>query len=165
MKTKKTTIVSASLKILLVLPVIAAVIFAFSSCNQNKNSKATFNEIAPPPPPPPPAAPLSDSVYTVVDELAQFQDGDQGLMKYIAENTVYPDEAKKKNITGKVIVKFVVEKDGSVSRVEIIKGVNSLLDAEAVRVVNSLPKFEKPAKQGGIPVSVQYMLPITFSLK
>lgn len=119
-------------------------------------------EIAPPPPPPPPSA---DEVFTEVDKMPVFKDGDVGLLKFIAENTRYPEEAKKNKITGKVIVRFVVEKDCSVSQVGILAGVDPLLDNEAVRVVNSLPKFDTPAIKAGNPVRVNYMIPITFTLK
>ena len=120
----------------------------------------------PPPPPPPPVINSStDKVFTEVDELPQFKGGDANLLKFIAENTTYPSEAKLNNITGKVIVKLVVEKDGSVSNVEVLHSANPLLDAEAVRVVFSLPKFETPGKKAGETVRVSYMIPITFSLK
>jgi TonB family protein len=119
----------------------------------------------PPPPPPPPAAVSTDQVLTVVDEMPQFKGGDAALLKYIAENTTYPVEAKKKNITGKVIVKLVVEKDCSVSNIEIAQSVNTLLDNEAIKVVSTLPNFEKPGKMAGKAVRVQYMIPITFALK
>ena len=169
MKTKNHSRSLAKLKLLIVMPVIATVIITFSSCDKNKTAAGTITEIAPPLPPPPPppvtAASEPDKVYTVVDELAQFPNGDKGLLDYITNNTVYPDEAKKNNIMGKVIVKFVIGKDCSVSHVEVEQGVDPFLDAEAVRVVSSLPKFNKPAKQGGVAVSVQYMLPISFALQ
>jgi TonB family protein len=123
--------------------------------------------LLPPPPPPPPPANYSstDKAFTEVDELPVFKGGDANLLNYIAENTIYPSEAKKNNITGKVIVRLVVEKNCSVSNVEVLQGVNPLLDAEAVRVVSSLPKFETPGKKAGEIVRVNYMIPITFSLK
>jgi protein TonB len=107
----------------------------------------------------------ADSVYKEVDEMPVFPEGDNGLLKFIAENTRYPEDAKKNGVTGKVIVKFVIGKDCSVSNVAIVKGVDPSLDSEAVRVVSSLPKFEKPAKKNGETVSVQFMVPITFALK
>jgi len=109
--------------------------------------------------------PGGDGVYLEVDEMPEFKGGNAALLKYIAENTKYPDEARKNNITGKVLVKFVVEKDGSVSNVGVEQGVDYLLDSEAYRVVSSLPKFEKPAIKNGKEVAVQLMLPISFALK
>jgi TonB family protein len=123
-----------------------------------KKSEIAQSEIISPPP-------LVDEVYTDVDKMPLFKDGEMGLLRYIAENTTYPEAAKKNNITGKVLVKFVVEKDCSVSQVGILEGVNPLIDDEAVRVVKSLPKFETPAIKDGIPVRVKYILPITFALK
>jgi TonB family protein len=116
-------------------------------------------------PPLPQEASSTDKIFMEVDEMPEFKGGDANLLKFIAENTTYPEEAKKNKITGKVIVGLVVEKDCSVSNVVVLKGVDPLLDAEAVRVVSALPKFEKPGKQGGEKVRVNYMIPITFTLK
>lgn len=123
---------------------------------------------SPPPPPPPPPPATSDKEgegYTIVDQMPQFPGGDQGMMQFIADHTQYPKEAKDHNITGKVITRFLVEKDGTVSNVSVLKGVNPLLDAEAVRVVGSLPAFEKPGIKDGKPVPVWYTIPITYTLK
>jgi protein TonB len=135
-------------KLLMLLPVIAFLAFGFASCGKNVNN---------------PSDP--GTVFTEVDELPVFTGGDKEILKFIATNTKYPEEAKKNNITGRVVVKFIVEKDGSVSGVEVLNSVDPLLDAEAVRVVGTLPKFEKPAKKDGKIVRVNYMLPITFALQ
>lgn len=102
--------------------------------------------------------------FVVVEEMPMFPGGDIELLKYIADNTNYPDIAKENNIQGRVIVRFCVTSKGGVNQVSILKGVDPELDAEAIRVVNTLPKF-KPGKQGGKPVPVWYMVPITFTLK
>ncbi len=102
--------------------------------------------------------------FVVVEEMPMFPGGDTELLKYIAEHTNYPDIAKENNIQGRVIVRFCVTSKGGVSQVSILKGVDPELDAEAIRVVNTLPPF-KPGKQGGKPVPVWYMVPITFTLK
>jgi TonB family protein len=112
-----------------------------------------------------PAPTKTDIPFVQVDEMPIFKGGDEGILKYITDNTVYPEEAKKNNITGKVIIRFIVEKDCSVSDATIIKSVDPLLDAEALKVISSLPKFEKPAKNAGEAVRVYYMVPITFALK
>jgi TonB family protein len=130
-----------------------------------KSSEALSLPPSLPPPPPPPPTPGNEDVFTQVEEMPVFKDGDAGLLKFICDSTKYPKEAKTNNISGKVIVKFIVEKDGSVSNAEILRGVNPSLDEESVRVVSSLPKFEKPGKQGGKAVRVNYMIPITFTLK
>jgi TonB family protein len=106
-----------------------------------------------------------DTVFVEADELPVFPEGDMAILKFIAANTKYPEDAKRKGITGKVIVKFIVEKDCSVSDVTVLLSVDPQLDAEAIRVVKLLPKFEKSAKINGKPVAVWYMVPITFSLK
>jgi protein TonB len=102
--------------------------------------------------------------FVVVEEMPMYPGGDAELLKYIAEHTQYPEIAKENNIQGRVIVRFCVTSKGGVSQVSILKGVDPELDAEAIRVVNTLPAF-KPGKQGGKPVPVWYMVPITFTLK
>jgi len=102
--------------------------------------------------------------FVVVEEMPMFPGGDAELLAFIGENTQYPEVAKENNIQGRVIVRFCVTSTGGVSQVSILKGVDPELDTEAIRVVNSLPKFI-PGKQGGQPVPVWYMVPITFTLK
>jgi periplasmic protein TonB len=96
--------------------------------------------------------------------MPMFPGGDAALLNYVAVNTKYPETAKKQNIQGKVIIRFCVNPDGGVSLASVLKGVSPDLDAEALRVVNSLPSF-KPGRQAGKPVPVWYMVPISFSLK
>jgi protein TonB len=102
--------------------------------------------------------------FVVVEEMPAFPGGDIELLKYIAEHTSYPEVAKENNIQGRVIIRFCVTSKGGVSQVSVLKGVDPELDKEAIRVVNTLPPF-KPGKQGGKPVPVWYMVPITFTLK
>lgn len=102
--------------------------------------------------------------FVVVEEMPMFPGGDVELLKYISEHTQYPEVAKENNIQGRVIVRFCVTSKGGVSQVSVLKGVDPELDKEAIRVVNTLPTF-KPGKQGGKPVPVWYMVPITFTLK
>jgi protein TonB len=96
--------------------------------------------------------------------MPMFKGGDGELLKYLAANTIYPENAKKNNIQGRIIVRFSVSATGTVNRVSILKGIDPDLDAEAIRVVNTLPAFI-PGKQGGKAVPVWYMVPITFTLK
>jgi len=156
MMTKKNRGKPASLRLLMILPVIAALLYLVPSCSQNP---------PPPPPPPPVAETKSDTPYEVVDEMAVFKGGDAGIMEYIKANTRYPESAKVNGIQGKVTVRFAVGKDGSIDKVSILKGVDPDLDKEAIRVVASLPAFEKPAIKDGREVAVWYALPITFALK
>ena len=107
--------------------------------------------------------PDNDSVYQIVEEMPQFPGGEQAMMKYIAENVKYPEDAKEKNQSGRVFLSFVVEKDGRVDDVKVLKSVCESVDNEAVRVVKAMPNW-KPGKQKGKPVRVSYCLPITFKL-
>ena len=104
-----------------------------------------------------------EEFFMVVENMPEFPGGDAGLMKYIQKNVKYPPIAKEYNITGKVFVSFIVDKSGSVSDVKIARGVDKSLDAEALRVVKSLPKY-KPGKQKGKPVRVMITIPINFTL-
>ena len=99
----------------------------------------------------------------VVEEMPKFPGGDEGLMKFIQENVKYPEKALKTGSQGRVIVKFIVEKDGSISGAEVIKKVNEHLDAEALRVINAMPKWT-PGKQKGKVVRAKFVLPVTFRL-
>ena len=104
-----------------------------------------------------------DEFFMVEKKMPEFPGGDAGLMKYIQNNVKYPPIAKEYNITGKVYVSFIVDKSGSVTDVKIVRGVDKSLDAEAVRVVKSLPKY-KPGKQRGKAVRVMFTIPINFTL-
>jgi len=111
-----------------------------------------------------PEIPAEPEVRIFVQEMPEYPGGQQALLDYIAKNIKYPEEAIINNIQGRVTLKFVVNADGSVNRIEILKGVDPLLDQEAVRVVGTLPKF-KPGKQNGIPVPVWFMVPVNFQLR
>jgi len=104
-----------------------------------------------------------EEFFMVVENMPEFPGGDLGLMKYIQNNVKYPPIAKEYNITGKVYVSFIVDKSGSVTNVKIVRGVDKNLDAEAMRVVKSLPKY-KPGKQRGKSVRVMFTIPINFTL-
>lgn len=104
-----------------------------------------------------------DSIYMVPEVLPEFPGGGTALFNYIGGHLVYPKEAFDKGIQGRVICTFVIEKDGAVSNVVIFKSVDPLLDAEAVRVISSLPHFF-PGKIGGKPVRVRFSIPVKFSL-
>jgi protein TonB len=112
---------------------------------------------------------VTDEVFIIAEDMPLFKGCSDDectqleIFKHIAKNTKYPAIAKENNITGKVYVQFVVDKSGAVSNVNVIRGVDKYLDAEALRVVKSLPKFT-PGRQRGKPVKVQYNVPITFRL-
>jgi len=105
-----------------------------------------------------------EAPFVVVEQMPMYPGGDSELLKYIEEHTQYPAEAKANDKQGRVIVRFIVNSEGKVEDVTVLKGIDPLLDAEAVRVVNTLPNFI-PGRQGGKAVSVYYMVPITFTLK
>ena len=104
-----------------------------------------------------------EEVFQVVEKDPEFENGMEGLYQYLATHLQYPDEAKEKKIEGRVYVRFIVEKDGTVTNVEVIHSPDPMLGAEAVRVVEAMPKW-KPGRQRGKKVRVQYNLPINFKL-
>ncbi len=110
-----------------------------------------------------PAEPDNDSIYQVVDEMPKFPGGEQAMMDFVAKNVKYPQEARDKEISGRVYVSFVVEKDGSVSNVKVVRGIGGGCDEEAARVIKGMPKW-KSGMQKGKPVRVNYMMPIFFKL-
>ena len=105
-----------------------------------------------------------EPIFQVVEEMPEFPGGLAEAMKFLAKNINYPVAAQQAKIEGRVIVQFVVEKDGSVSDVKVMRGVNSELDAEAIRVVSMMPKWI-PGKQRGKAVAVKYTMPIMFRLQ
>ena len=105
-----------------------------------------------------------NGVHQICEELPEFQGGMAECMKWLGKNINYPTEAKEKGTQGRVIIQFVVEKDGSITEAKVARGVDPLLDAEALRVINSSPKW-KPGKQGGQPVRVKYTIPVAFKLQ
>lgn len=105
----------------------------------------------------------NDMVFDVVEVMPQFPGGQIAMLKYIMENIKYPKQAMKEGIQGRVTVRFIVEKDGSISDVKPILSVHPLLNKEAVRVVESMPKWS-PGKQNGKPVRVRFNIPVMFKL-
>ena len=132
----------------LVIPIIFLIITLFSLDVSGQKAKTK----------------MTDGAYQKVDVMPLFPGGDEALLKYIGDSTHYPKEAKLKAIQGKVITRFMVKADGTVSKVSILKGVDPLLDDEAKRVVATLPKFS-PGKLNGKNVPVWYVVPITFTLR
>lgn len=104
-----------------------------------------------------------NEIFVVVEDQPEFPGGSAAMMHFIAENIRYPKEAHEKGIQGRVITKFIVRKDGNIDSVQIVRGVDPLLDAEAIRVLESMPTW-KPGKQRGQPVNVMFTLPVVFRL-
>ena len=103
-------------------------------------------------------------IFQVVEEMPSFPGGDAECMRFLNKNIKYPTIAQENGIQGRVILQFVVNKDGSIVDVVVARSVDPYLDKEAVRVVNMMPKW-KPGKQRGKPVRVKFTLPVTFRLQ
>ena len=103
-------------------------------------------------------------MFDVVEEQPSFPGGQGALMAWLRDNIKYPVVAAENGIQGKVIVQFVVGKNGSISNVKVLRSVDPSLDREAVRVVSSMPNWT-PGKQNGTSVNVRYTLPVTFKLQ
>lgn len=108
--------------------------------------------------------PDANGVYKEVEVMPEFPGGLNAMQTYIMHEIKYPEQAKKDTITGKVLVQFVVDEHGKVTDSKVLRGANSLLDAEAIRVVAGMPDWT-PGKQKGKAVKVYFTLPITFALK
>ena len=143
--------------------------------NDREVSKPSFVSVDQDKPLPPPNIPLGtknvqvdeevdQAIFEVVEEQPEFPGGMEALLKYLAKNINYPESAVDNGIQGKVMVRFVVERDGSVSAVETYKSVDPALDKEAVRVVKTLPKW-KPGRQQGKAVRTRYIVPVVFRLQ
>lgn len=105
----------------------------------------------------------SEEIYSAVQQSAEPEGGMKQLLTFLHDNITYPEEAVKAGIEGRVIVRFVIEKDGSVGQAQVIKGVDSALDVEAIRVVSTMPKWS-PAEVDGKPVASYFVIPVSFQL-
>lgn len=158
-------------KYLMFLPV-AALLLLFSNCGNKAKTEAEVNDttsvtqVAQEE-----ATPVAEeqktpkeAVFEVVEEMPEFPGGMSAALKYLSQNTKYPAESISAKEQGKVVVQFIVTKEGKVINPVVVRGVAPLLDKEAIRVVTEMPDW-KPGKQRGIPVNVKYTLPVTFRLQ
>jgi TonB family protein len=171
---------AARLKPLMALPLVLLMVVAFSFTG---GFDAMAQDTPPPPPaendqipPPPPKTAKNDKavqkaasgkeemVYKEVAQQPEFKGGQAALVQYMIENVKYPEEAKKKGISGKVYVQFIVDKKGKVNSPEVLKSADPLLDAEAVRAIASMPNWIPGKDENGKPVNVAMTLPIGFNL-
>ena len=120
--------------------------------------------VAAPPPPPAPKPEVSNKVFDVVEEMPHFPGGPAALQAFLSSNTKYPVVAQENGVQGRVIVSFVVERDGSITDVKVVRSVDPSLDREATRVVRSMPRWS-PGKQNGSAVRVKYTVPVVFRLQ
>ena len=105
-----------------------------------------------------------DKVYEVCEQMPIFEGGDAALLKYLGENWKLPDEYKERGIQGRMVVGFIVEKDGSLTNVKVLRAVDIAIDAEVLRVVKGMPKWI-PGRHNGQRVRVRYLLPIHICLQ
>ena len=133
---------------------------------KDRTVEAVRNDIAvaAPPPPPAPKPEVATKIFDVVEEMPSFPGGNGALMSYLNSNTKYPVVAQENGVQGRVIISFVVERDGSISDVRVARSVDPSLDREAQRVVKSMPRW-KPGKQNGSAVRVKYTVPVVFRLQ
>ncbi len=130
------------------------VMFKLSGDNTDSKAAATPRE----------AQVDENGVYMVCDQMPMYPGGMQELMKFLQKNIQYPQDAEEKGIQGRVIVQFVVEKDGSIKDIKVVRGIDPSLDKEALRVINAMPKWE-PGKHKGEAVSVKYTVPVAFKMQ
>ena len=133
---------------------------------KDRTVEAVRNDIAvaAPPPPPAPKPEVSNKVFDVVEEMPSFPGGTGALMSFLSSNIKYPVVAQENGVQGRVIVGFVVERDGSITDVKVMRSVDPSLDREAQRVVKAMPRW-KPGKQNGSAVRVKYTVPVVFRLQ
>ena len=165
MMNKKQTSYRSMWKYALILPIVALLLF-FNSTFQTKaepDNKAIYAQQNPGTNQDNPITKDSKQVFNHVEVMPRFPGGDAALLKWLSDNIIYPEEAAKQGIQGRVIVRFVVSPDGSIENVEVLKSLDPLCDNEAIRVVKAMPKWI-PGKQNGKSVYVYYTLPIVFRL-
>jgi len=112
---------------------------------------------------PNPDDPIEEEIFMIAEQPPKYPGGEEARLKFIQENLVYPQEARDKGIQGTVYIGFVVEKDGSIEQIHLLKGISGDCDKEAARIVSMMPNWT-PAKQKGKEVNVRYTMPIKFNL-
>ena len=145
-----------TLRALAVLPVIALALLAFANPKTETADELVVVAYE--------QDNVSQDVYNSVEQMPEFPGGMAEMMKFLQQNIQYPANAAKNNVEGRVILQFVVEKDGQIGEVKVVRSVDPELDAEALRVVKSMPNFI-PGRQDGKPVAVWYTIPISFKLQ
>lgn len=133
--------------------------------NSDKGAVLELNQrVADEPVAPQPKPEVENKVFDVVEQMPHFPGGDAALMKYLNDHINYPSVAQENGVQGRVVISFVVERDGSITDVKVARSVDPSLDREATRVVQSMPHWI-PGKQNGSAVRVKYMLPVSFRLQ
>ncbi|MEN6588526.1 MAG: energy transducer TonB [Proteiniphilum sp.] len=131
---------------------------------EDDQSQRQLQSYVPPPPPKPKQEEVTEEIFVVVENQPEFPGGNAAMMKFLSDNIKYPVIAQENGIQGRVICNFVVEKDGSITDVQVVRGVDPSLDREAIRVIQQMPRW-KPGRQRGQPVRVRFTLPVVFRLQ
>ena len=159
MKNKQTPILFTGFKCLLFVVsalILLVIVIAPASANaQDKRGKTTQTRKD---------TATDDKVYEVCEQMPIFEGGDAALLKYLRENLKYPDKTKDRGVQGRLVIGFIVEKDGSLTDVKVLRAVDIAIDAEVLRVVKGMPKWI-PGRQNGKRVRVRYLLPIHICLQ
>ena len=159
MKHKQTPKLFAGFKCLLFVVsalILLVIVIAPASANaQDKRGKTTQTRKD---------TATDDKVYEVCEQMPIFEGGDAALLKYLRENLKYPDKTKDRGVQGRLVIGFIVEKDGSLTDVKVLRPVDIDLDAEVLRVIKGMPKWI-PGRQNGKRVRVRYLLPIHICLQ
>lgn len=132
--------------------------------SEDDQSQRQTEVYIPPPPPKPKQEEVTEEIFVVVEEQPEFPGGQAAMMKFLSDNIKYPVIAQENGIQGRVICNFVVERDGSITDVQVVRGVDPSLDKEAVRVIQQMPRWT-PGKQRGQAVRVRFTLPVVFRLQ
>ena len=131
---------------------------------EDDQSQRQAQTYVPPPPPQPKEEAVTEEIFVVVEEQPEYPGGNAAMMQFLSANIRYPVIAQENGIQGRVICNFVVERDGSITDVQVVRGVDPSLDREAVRVIQQMPRW-KPGKQRGQAVRVRFTLPVVFRLQ
>ena len=131
---------------------------------KDRNVEAVRNDIAVNTPPPAPKEEVTNKVFDVVEVMPSFPGGQGALLSYLSSHVKYPVVAQENGVQGRVTVSFVVERDGSITDVHVVRSVDPSLDREAARVVSSMPNWQ-PGKQNGSAVRVKFNVPVQFKLQ
>lgn len=154
-------------KLVFLFLLLGVIINCTAQTKKVSNSNTPIKDDVVEAPPPPPYIPEVEEVKKfedyIADEMPEYPGGEDALLNFIAKNLKYPIEDYDKDIQGKVITEFQIEKDGSLSNFKVVNSISSGLDAEALRVIKRMPRW-KPAKYKGVPVKMIFSLPIVFHI-
>ena len=149
---------------LFMVPAFALLVAGNTSCSQGASEKQDAKEETVVPEAVPTDSVAKEKAYDVAEQMPEFPGGMKEMLKFLQDNLKYPESAKKNNLEGRVIVQFVVEKDGTPTEFNVVRSVDPDLDAEALRVLKTMPKW-KPGMEKGEAVRVKFTVPVSFKLQ